>query len=294
MVKAVLLDSPERDLVAAREVVFGWMAARTRGLPLLLAEEDSAWRKDLTWLGLDFEAGQPPTGPGELLRVRDADRPSAPEPVLLLPPLRGAQGWNLARVQRQGDLGPAVLAFLASLGWPDRSNRAHLSRIELLRQFRPDELDPSPVSLDFADFDEIQRHFMEELTPAEMVDLSFPFWVEQGVLAEEPQGELRRNLEALALLYGFELTRLTEFPQKAAFLVREPPPLGDPHLPTLAQALEQVHPWDSDALMEAIGDLDPQTWEAAERALTGSSPTPGLAEILALLGRQTALRRLRA
>lgn len=294
MVKAVLLDSPERDLVAAREAVFGWMAARTGKVPLLLKGEDPVWRKELTWLGLDFDAGPAPEGPGEVLRVRDADRPMPPGPVLRLPALRGAQEWSLTRLQGQGDLGAAVLAFLASLGWSDRPGRAHLSRIELLRQFRPEELDPAPVCLDFADFDEIQRHFMEELTPAELVDLSFPFWREQGLLGEEPQGELRRNLEALALLFGFELTRLTEFPRRAAFLLREPPPLGDPHLPTLALALEEVHPWDSEALMEAVGDLDPQTWEAAERALAGDSPTPGLPEILALVGRETALRRLKA
>lgn len=294
MVKAVLLDSPERDLVAAREAVFAWMAARTGKIPFLLAGEDSAWREELTWLGLDLDAGSAAEGPGEVLRVRDADRPMPSGPVLRLPPLRGAQGWSLARLRERGDLGPAVLAFLGSLGWPDRLARAHLSRIELLRQYRPDELDPAPVPLDFGGFEEIQRHFMEELTPAELVDLSFPFWAGQGLLAGEPQGELRRNLEALALLYGGELTRLTEFPQRAAFLVREPPGLGDLHLLPLAQALEELEPWDSESLMEAVADLDPQTWEAAEQALTGSSPTPGLPEILALLGRQTAIRRFRA
>jgi glutamyl/glutaminyl-tRNA synthetase len=294
VVKAVLLDSVERDLVTAREAVFGWMAARTGKVPLLLKDEDPVWRQELTWLGLDFDAGPAPERPGEVLRVRDADRPAPPGPLLRLPALREAQGWSLTRLQGQGALGSAVLAFLASLGWPDRPNRSYLSRIELLRQFRPGELDPSPVCLDFAGFTEIQRHFMEELTPAELLDFSFPFWREQGVLDEEPQGELRRNLEGLALLFSFELTWLTEFPQRAAFLVREPPPLGDPRLSTLALTLEKVRPWDSETLLEALGDLEPQTWEAAERALTGYSPTPGLPEILAMVGREVSLRRLKA
>lgn len=291
--KAVLLDSPERDLVSAREAVFGWMAAHRLGVPLLLAGADPAWREDLMWLGLDLGAAEPPAQPGAVLRVRDGDRQAPAEPVLRLAPLRGAEGWSLARLRQRGDLGETALAVLGGLGWPDREARRYLSRIELLLQYRPDELDPTPISFDPEYFDEVQRHFMEELTPAELLERSMPFWLEQGLLQGEPAEPLRQDLEALALLYAAELQRLSEFPRAAAFLVRDPPATGNPHLPALARALESVDPWDSDALLEALGDLDPETWEAAERAVTGHSPTPGLPEVMALAGREAVLRRLR-
>lgn len=293
MVEAVLLDSPERDLVSAREALFGWMAAHRLGVPLLLAGEDPAWREELEWLGLSPGSGAPPTKPGAVLRVRDGDRPSPAEPVLRLAPLRGAEGWSLARLRGRGDLGETALAVLGALGWPDREARRHLSRIELLLQYRPEELDPTPVLLDLEFFDEVQRHFMEELTPAELLQRSLPFWHSQGLLQGEPGGGLRQDLEALALLYGSELQRLSDFPGVASFLVREPQvPVGI-DLSPLARALESVEPWDSDTLLEALGDLDPQTWEEAERAVTGYSPTPGLPEVMALAGREAVLRRLR-
>ncbi len=293
MVEAVLLDSPERDLVSAREAVFGWMAAHRLGVPLLLAGEDPAWREELEWLGLDPGSAAPPARPGAVLRVRDGDRPSPGEPVLLLAPLRGAEFWSLARLRQRGDLGETALAVLGALGWPDREARRHLSRIELLLQYRPEELDPTPVQFDPELFDEVQRHFMEELTPAELLHRSLPFWHEQGLLEGEPEGALRQDLEALALLYGAELQRLSEFPGVASFLVREPQVSADTDLSALARALESVDPWDSDTLLEALGDLDPQTWEAAERVVTGHSPTPGLPEVMALAGREAVLRRLR-
>lgn len=290
MVKAVLLDSPERDLAAAREAVFGWMAARKAGVPLLV-EGDPAWREDLAWLGLDLDEG---SQPAPVLRVRDGDRLAPEGPVLRLAPLRGAEGWTLADFRRRGDLGETLLATLGRLGWPDAEARRHLCRIELLLQYRPEELDPTPVEFDLEDLEEVQLHFMEELTPAELVERSLPFWREQGLLAGDPDGDLRRDLEALALLYGPELQRLPDFPRAAAFRVQDPPPLADERLRGLATALEAVEPWDSDALFEALADTDPDTWELAERAVTGTAPTPGLPEVMALAGREATLRRLRA
>lgn len=246
-------------LAQAREAVLAWAAARRAGRPVRLPE---AWHRDLEWLGLDVDGdGPPPKVPGG--------------------PLTGAEGWTLDRLRREGYVPEGVLSYLGELGWPE--SHAWLTRPELILEYREEELSPDPVAFDGERLDEVNGQFLEELTPAELLERSLPFWPEL-----QPTEEQRLDLEALALLYASEVRRLSDFPRLVGFYVDDPPARP---LPELAAALATVDPWDAALLEEALRDVEDP--EAVEIALTGATGAPDLAAVMALVGREATLRRLR-
>ena len=102
-----------------------------------------------------------------------------------------------------------------------------------------------------------------------------------------------------------KIGRFGEFPGFAGFLfhdVEPDPALLDARiLSAAAEALGGVDPWTSDAIESALKQLcddlgeKPRTVYLPIRvAATGSRVSPGLYESLELLGRDTALERLRA
>lgn len=243
-------------LAQAHQGVFAWMADRAAGRTARLP-----W-PSLTWLGLDFQAGE-----------------LEPVPV---GPLVG--GPSLEELRERGYLGAAVLAYLAEVGWRDPEEHALQSKPEMLLSFRVEDLSPDPVAFDPERLDEVQAVFALELTPGELVDGTLPAW--RTLLGGEPTPAQRRDLEALALLYGGEVHLLPDFPRVAGFYATAPEGPG-------ASVRLEVDAWDSLPLEEALAELSEEEREAVATAVTGSPETPGLAEVLAILGRETVLARLR-
>lgn len=248
--------TPTPTLAQAHQGVFAWMAARAAGRTARLP-----W-PELAWLGLDFQVGE-----------------LEPVPV---GPLQG--GPSLGELKREGYLGVAVLSYLAEIGWRNPEEHVLQSKPEMLLSFRVEDLAPDPVAFDPARLDEVQAVFALELTPAELVDGTLASW--RALLGADPTAAQRRDLEALALLYGPEVHLLPDFPRLAGFYARPP------ETPAAPVALH-ADPWDAPELEEALAGLSSAEQEAVATAVTGSPTTPGLAEVLALLGREKVLGRLR-
>lgn len=230
-------------LAQAHQGVFAWMAARSAGQVARLP-----W-PGLAWLGLDFVPG-----------------PLEPVPV---GPLVG--GPSLDELRSRGYLGAAVLAYLAEVGWRDPSSHVLQSRPEMLLSFSVADLSPSATDFSQERLDEVQAVFALELTPGELVDGTLAEWRE--LLGGEPSPEQRRDLEALALLYGPEVHLLPDFPRLCAFYARDPGGDGCP--------------------VDSLEDLSVEEQEAVSLAVTGSPSCPALAEVLAVLGPEKVMARLR-
>lgn len=248
-------------LEQAHRAVFAWMAARAEGRPARLP-----W-PELAWLGLDFE-------PGEL----------EPAPV---GPLVGPEGLTLEDLRRRGYLPAAVLAWLAEVGWRNPGDHALQSRPEMLLAYRPEELGPGPVAFDGERLDEVQAIFALELTPGELLEGTLPLW--RDLLGGEPTPGQRQDLEGLALLYGAEVHLLPDFPRLAGFYAKAP---EAPGLPALAERFRALEPWDAETLQPALDALSHRDREAMSTCVTGVPESPGLAEVLALLGRERVVSRL--
>lgn len=225
-----------------------------------------------------------------------------PVAVRHLAPLRGAEHLHLDGLRRQGYLPEALLSYLGELGWRTPGGRQFLTRPELALHFTLEGLQPEPADWDPARLEEIQERFSAELTPAEWVERSLGFWQEEGLLEPPLEKRQRMELEALALLYADRMRHLTDFPRQVAFYVRDPQPdpaegsrvqACAPRLAGLLPALEGLEEWDSLPLEDLVAGLDGPSLEALEIVVTGRTGTPGLAEVMALVGREAVLRRLR-
>lgn len=230
-------------LAEAHQGVFAWMAARSSGRVALLP-----W-PSMAWLGLDFVPG-----------------PLEPVPVGQL-----VGGPSLEELRSRGYLGAAVLAYLAEVGWRDPSSHELQSKPEMLLSFSVADLSVSSTDFSQERLDEVQAVFALELTPGELVEGTLDAWRE--LLGGEPSVSQRRDLEALALLYGPEVHLLPDFPRLCAFYARDPGGVG--------------------CAVDSLDDLSLEDQEAVSLAVTGSRSCPALAEVLAVLGPEKVMARLR-
>ena len=148
------------------------------------------------------------------------------------------------------------------------------------------------------------KYIREVLSLEEVAERVKPFLREAG-LSWESEAYLRRAVELMRPRFD----TLKEFPEKARYLFTEDYPVSEkaqrkleeglPLLKELYPRLRAQEEW-TEAALEALlrgfaaekGVKLGQVAQPLRAALTGSLETPGLFEILALLGTERALRRL--
>jgi glutamyl-tRNA synthetase len=203
---------------------------------------------------------------------------------------------SLGDFRDMGYYAPALMNFLALLGWSYDDKTTIMSRDELIERFSFDRVQPSPATLDYKKLDWMNGVYLRALSPDEyaavLVDYLGPSWDAEKV---------RR----IAPLVQEKLARLGEFPLYANFYFRddvepEDPSLLDPSVLERARdVLASLDEWTAPAiesalrgLAEELGLKPGQAFQPIRMAVTGSRISPGLFESLELLGRDESLRRL--
>ena len=199
-----------------------------------------------------------------------------------------------------GYIAPALMNFLALLGWAPDGETTIMSAAELVERFTLERVGVSPATFDYAKLDWMNGIYLRELGVDAYADALLTFLREQEVGWDE--GRIR----AAAPIVQEKMGRLGEFPEFAGFLfadeVDPDPAVLDAHVLMEAVAeLEPLEPWTAEALEPALKGLcerlgaKPKTVYLPIRvAVTGSRISPGLYESIELLGRDVSLARLRA
>ena len=200
---------------------------------------------------------------------------------------------------RQGGyVAPALMNFLALLGWAPDGETTIMSRDELVERFSLERVGESPSTFDYAKLDWMNGVYLRELSLDDYAAALIDYLGDQGYDWDETR------LRAAAPLVQEKLTRLGEFPGYAGFLfgdVEPDPELLDPSvLAAAAEALEQLELFAAEpietalkALCERLGVKPRQVFQPIRVAVTGSKVSPGLWESLELLGRDESLARIR-
>jgi len=206
----------------------------------------------------------------------------------------GAQ--SLDEFRDMGYYAPALMNFLALLGWSYDDKTTIMSRDELIGRFSFERVQASPATFDYKKLDWMNGVYLRALSPDEYADALIeylgPNWDEAKV---------RR----IAPLVQEKLARLGEFPQYANFYFKddvepEDPSLLDPAvLERAREALAALDSWETESIEAALRQLavdvglkPGQAFQPIRMAVTGSKISPGLFESLELLGREETLRRL--
>ena len=205
---------------------------------------------------------------------------------------------SVGEFREAGYIAPALLNFLALLGWAPDGETTLMSRDELVARFTLERVGASPATFDYAKLDWMNGQYLRALGADAYADALVTFLREQGTTWDESR------IRETAPIVQEKMGRLGEFPEFAGFLfedVEPDPALLDAHVLTEAAAqLESLEPWDAATLEVALKALcerleaKPKTVYLPIRvAVTGSRISPGLYESLGLLGRDVSLARLR-
>jgi glutamyl-tRNA synthetase len=222
----------------------------------------------------------------------------------------GADGKGLSKrhgsvtvdeFRHAGYYAPALLNFLALLGWSYDDKTTIMSRDELVERFSLDRVVPSPATFDYDKLDWMNGVYLRALPGEEYADELLRWLRDQGYEWDE---ELVRRA---APLVQEKIERFGQFPEYAGFLFREvepDPALLDGDTPVVAAAhdeLAAVEPFRAPEIEAALRglaermELSPRkAFQPIRVAVTGSKVSPGLFESLELLGRDESLRRLEA
>jgi glutamyl-tRNA synthetase len=240
-----------------------------------------------------------------------------------IPLIHGADGAKLSK--RHGALGvdayramgylPAALRnYLARLGWSHGDDEV-MSLDDMIRWFEIEDVNRGAARFDFAKLEALNGIHLRKMDDGELLDdfiRTLPY-LENGKAIEDGLDE-KRKAQLLAAMPGLKerAKTLVELADGAAFLFAERPlaidekakaQLGDPQKEILRGALA--------ALKAVEGEWNAASAEAKIRtfaeekslklgavaqplraALTGKTTSPGVFDVLAVLGRDESLARI--
>lgn len=209
----------------------------------------------------------------------------------------------------QGFLPEAMLNFLASLGWNDGTEQEIFSRQELIDKFSLDRVQRSGARFDEQRLLWMNGHYIRELSVDELFERSREFWPESTAGASDGFKKQVLGLIQERLKYFGEIPELTAFffadlPVNMELIDSNKQLKKFEHAELkrlLEQAKEQIAASDFttedltarlNQLLETTGQKPGVLFSLIRIATTQAPASPGLADTMHVLGRETVLRRI--
>ena len=212
---------------------------------------------------------------------------------------------SVTEYQKQGYLPEAMFNFLALLGWGTGSNDELFTRDELIQRFNLEAISGGNAVFNTEKLDWFNHQHLLRLTDQELLERLARFGMSD--LGSRPDA---RSSAILNLLRP-RCKKLTDFSEQLRPFFEDPagydPDAVKKHLSTggtkdhllaLKDAYSRAE-WNEAALEKTLRDLaDARTVKAGmlihgtRIAMTGRMVSPGLFEMLVLLGKETVLRRM--
>jgi glutamyl-tRNA synthetase len=239
-----------------------------------------------------------------------------------IPLIHGADGAKLSK--RHGALGvdayramgylPAALRnYLARLGWSHGDDEV-MSLDDMIRWFEIEDVNKGAARFDFAKLEALNGVHMRKMDDAELLDVfigTLPY-LENGKAIADGLDE-KRKAQLLAAMPGLKdrAKTLVELADGAAFLFAARPLDVDEKAKALLMGNQDVLRGALDALQSVEGEWNAASAETKIRtfaeekglklgavaqplraALTGRTTSPGVFDVLAVLGRDESLARI--
>ena len=237
-----------------------------------------------------------------------------PEPIYAhVPMIHGSDGGKLSK--RHGAVGveayrdelgilpEALDNYLLRLGW-GHGDAEIITRSQAVEWFDLGAVGKAPSRFDLKKLENLNGHYIREADDARLADL-----VAQrlGIADDRARDLLTRAMPALKA----RAANLNDLAADSDFLfATRPLPIADDAAPLLAGdaratlallhgALDAVQGWDTDALEVAVRQVAEtaglklgQVAQPLRVALTGRRTSPGIFDVLALIGREESLARI--
>jgi len=240
-----------------------------------------------------------------------------------IPLIHGPDGAKLSK--RHGALGvdayrgmgylPAALRnYLVRLGW-SQGDREFFSTEDMIAAFDLPQIGRSPSRFDFVKLENMNGHFMRSTPDDELLQLlidTLPYLPGGAEMAAALTPERRAQLAAALPGLKERAKTLIELADGAQFLFAQRPLPMEPkaeeilaragrlHIRALLPRLEALSEWSAASTEAAVRDYAAEQGaklgviaQPLRAAATGRSTSPGIFDVLAVLGREESLGRLR-
>jgi glutamyl-tRNA synthetase len=238
-----------------------------------------------------------------------------------IPLIHGPDGAKLSK--RHGALGvdayramgylPAALRnYLVRLGW-SHGDQEIFTTEEMVEHFDLAQVGRSPSRFDFAKLENLNGHYLRNMADADLVDVlqSFAPELPDGAQLQSRIADRREQLRAAMPGLKERAKTLIDLTEGARFLLADRPLEIDEKARALltndarallqkATALLQNVEWRAEPLDAAVRQLAEQEGvklsaiaQPLRAALTGRTTSPGIFEVMHVLGREESLARLR-
>jgi glutamyl-tRNA synthetase len=246
-----------------------------------------------------------------------------PVPVMAhIPLIHGPDGSKLSK--RHGALGvdayramgylPAALRnYLARLGW-SHGDQEIFSTEEMIAAFDLPQIGRSPARFDFAKLESLDGHYTRQSADADLlaaIDRLLPHLADGSDLAAKMTPRLREQWLAAMPSLKERAKTLLDLIDGARFLLADRPipldekaaalltPEAKELLAAIGTELAAVEPWTPEATEQAVrafaerkGAKLGAVAQPLRAALTGRTTSPGIFEVLGLLGKAESLARI--
>ena len=210
----------------------------------------------------------------------------------------------------EGYLPEAIVNYIALLGWSPKNDRELFTLDELVAAFKVEGLNKAPAIFDYGKLQWMNAEYLKAMPPEAFAERARPF---SGLAAAGLQAQWPR----IASLLQQRVGKLDEIPGKIGFLAAQPayeteifhnkkskstPGTARAALVELLPQFEAAADWSAETLNGLIGGYAASQgckvglpmW-AVRIAVSGLPVTPGgPGEIMEILGRDEALRRIRS
>ena len=247
----------------------------------------------------------------------------APLPTFAhLPMILGMDGKKLSKrhgatavgdYQHEGILADAMINFLALLGWSPGGDREIMTRQEMIELFSPDGLQKKPAVFDPTKLEWMNGQHLSRMPVTELAPLVTPALVKAGLVTREELDA--RNAWYLQLLDLLRVRARTidDIVRQAIPYLRDSIEY-DPEavakqwrdreevltvLIGIRDRLTGITAWSAEALEQQLRSLaqqmglkDGKLFQPLRVALTGLTVSPGIFDVLLMLGRDMSLSRI--
>ncbi len=220
---------------------------------------------------------------------------------------------SVEEYRQQGILPEALFNYLALLGWSPGDNRELMSRKEIIEAFSLEGISKNNAVFDEAKLVWMNSQYISRSSDTYLWSRVSDLLVERGIMNQKEVIERKPYLLDVIGLLKTRVKRLTDFVDQALYFYRDPEVYEEKGLRKhvkreeiwtyLAEAtdrLAQLENFSEEAIEQVIRQLAEEKGLSAAKlihpirlALTGVSVSPGLFELMSVLGKQTVVRRLK-
>ncbi len=212
---------------------------------------------------------------------------------------------SLISYQEMGYLPEAVMNFLARIGW-SRGDQEVFSREELIEYFKLEDLGKSPGVWNPEKLNWLNGHYIRSTDVDRLAGLAAPFFLERG-REVEPDERFKRIVE----LHRERVKTLAEYPDAASYYFGEGvefeekaarkflKPENREVLEKARARLASLDEFDEGSIESAFAEVMEETDKKLGKiaqpvrvAVTGGTVSPGIFEMLAVMGKDRVLKRL--